>query len=242
MILSLVQYKSVKGDITQNITNHLPFIQMAYSYNAELILFPELSLTGYEPSLAKELAIQIDDPRLLSFQLISDQRNIKIGVGVPTLQENGICISTLVFRPNQPVQVYSKQHLHEDEKPFFIPGPNSDGIIADSPKTALAICYELSVPEHSQQAADQGAQLYAATVAKDAVGVQHAHTTLSEISKRHVMMSCMVNATGPSDDFVSVGGSGVWNQQGELLGRLDGNREGMLLFDTNTQDILLQHR
>jgi predicted amidohydrolase len=79
--------------------------------NAEAIFFPELSLTGYEPELAKKLATNQNDNRLDIFQQISDKNNIIIGLGLPTATESQIRISMIIFEPNKPRQTYSKQQL-----------------------------------------------------------------------------------------------------------------------------------
>jgi len=56
MKICVAQTRPVKGDIQSNIENHKKFIDLAVSGGADTIIFPELSLTGYEPELAKELA------------------------------------------------------------------------------------------------------------------------------------------------------------------------------------------
>ncbi len=84
MKICVAQTKPVKGDIQRNIENHKKLIDMAASHGADIIIFPELSLTGYEPTLAKELATTQDDSRFDDFQQISDRRQITIGIGVPT--------------------------------------------------------------------------------------------------------------------------------------------------------------
>src|SRR5688500_4821533 len=100
MKICVVQTKPVKGRIDRNIHKHKQLINLAISHGAGIIIFPELSITGYEPELAKELAMEPDDPRLDDFQTISDARQVTIGVGVPTKNERGICISMILFHPN----------------------------------------------------------------------------------------------------------------------------------------------
>src|SRR5688500_3645217 len=121
MKIGVAQTKPVKGDIQHNLADHKKWIYQAASHGAHLIIFPELSLTGYEPTLAKELATYVDDSRLEELQQISDTKHITIGAGMPIRQQAdaGITISMLIFQPFQPREVYSKQYLHADEIPFF---------------------------------------------------------------------------------------------------------------------------
>ena len=84
MRIAVAQTKPVAGDIPRNIEHHLRLIELALSVGAELVVFPELSITGYEPSLVEDLAVERDDHRFDAFQDISDARHVSIGIGAPT--------------------------------------------------------------------------------------------------------------------------------------------------------------
>lgn len=238
MKLCLAQTRPAKGDLARNAAAHLRLIGRAMSHGAEAVFFPELSLTGYEPSLAESLATHPNDPRFAPFQQLSDAHGLLIGLGLPTRQAAGVCISLLLFQPHQPVHTYSKGHLHADEEPFFVSGPNFPVLHVRATCLAPAICYELSVPEHAETAHRAGAQVYVASVAKSASGVETALDRLSDIARTYALPTLMVNAVGPSDDFVSGGRSSVFNAAGELVGQLPANREGLLLYDLGTGEVI----
>ena len=80
-----------------NIANHKKWIDIAIFNKADLIIFPELSLTGYEPELARDLATDQNDSRLEEFQRISDKNKITIGTGLPIKSDSGIFISIVFF-------------------------------------------------------------------------------------------------------------------------------------------------
>jgi predicted amidohydrolase len=205
---------------------------------ADLIVFPELSLTGYEPQLARELAMDQDDHRLDEFQRISDTRQVTIGVGAPTKAPAGTCISMILFHPHQSRGVYSKQHLHADEEPFFVRGQRSAGLIGDNNGIALAICYELSVPVHAENAFRNGAKFYVASVAKFVSGIGKAAARLAEIARSYSMTVLMANCIGECDGCQCAGKSSIWNDRGELIGQLDDATEGVLIFDTVTGKVI----
>ena len=237
MKICVAQTRPAKGDIERNINNHKKLIDMAVSNGADMIVFPELSLTGYEPTLAEALATTQDDSRFDDFQKISDARQIIIGVGVPTRNNAGICISMVVFQPNQPRQTYSKKHLHTDEEPFFVSGQNLATLKAGKTDIALAICYELSIPEHPENAFKNGAEVYIASVAKSAGGVEKSFPILSGIARQYSMTVLMSNCTGPCGDSESAGKTAIWNSDGLLAGQLNGTDEGILMVDTETREL-----
>ena len=47
MKICIAQTRAVKGDIEANLVNHKKSIELAAAHGAEMIIFPELSLTGY---------------------------------------------------------------------------------------------------------------------------------------------------------------------------------------------------
>jgi predicted amidohydrolase len=238
MKICVAQTRPLKGDIKGNIENHKKLITVAASHKADLIIFPELSLTGYEPALAKELAIDGTDPLLNDLQTISDKIQATIGAGVPTKSNNGLNISMIIFQPGQERKVYSKKYLHADEDPFFVSGDNLQGLKIKGADIALAICYELTIAEHTENALKHGAQIYIASVAKHASGVEKSEKILSDIARKYSIPVFMSNSVGPSDDFVAAGKTSAWNKQGDLIEQLDDSHEGMLIYDTRTFEVI----
>lgn len=241
MKICIAQTEPFTGDIVANINAHQTFIELALSLNAEAIFFSELSLTGYEPALAKKLATDQDDTRLDIFQQISDINSIIIGVGLPTISGTQIRISMVIFEPNKKRRTYSKQILHSDEFPYFHCGVEQVLIKTTEINIAPAICYESLQQAHADDAIKLSADLYLASVAKSAAGIEKALDHFPRIAKQHSIPVIMCNAIGVCDNFISVGKSAVWNKEGKLLGQLDDNLEGVLIFDTVTEVIVKKH-
>lgn len=234
MNICLAQISSHAGDIPRNIDSHLRLIHRALAFEPSLIVFPELSITGYEPSLAKALATTPQDPRFNIFQSISDSHGVTVGIGVPTRAEKGVCISLVLFQPQRPRYTYSKQYLHDDERPYFIAGTQKPTLCINGRNLAFAICYELSVPSHVNEAMSHRAEIYLSSVAKTENGVQQAKKRLQEIARTNQVPALMVNSVGPADDFIAAGQSAVWDLQGECLAQLNPTDEGLLFFNSKT--------
>jgi predicted amidohydrolase len=236
MKICLAQAKPVKGNVRANVDNHKSLIELAISHSSEVIIFPELSLTGYEPTLASELATNKDDERFKELQELSDSKKIIIGAGMPIKTDKGIMIGMIIFQPDQPRQTYFKQYIHADEEPYFINGIYRS-VLSES-KIAMAICYEISVPRHAEQAHKNGAKMYIASVAKTVAGVEKAIETLSGTAKKYSMTVLMSNCVGMNDGVECGGRTSAWNDQGILLEQLNDKDEGLLIFDTDNQGII----
>ncbi len=231
MKICVAQTHPVKGDIQGNIENHKKLIGHAVENNADLIIFPELSLTGYEPTLAKELAITKEDNRLDDFQILSDANEISIGVGAPTKSDSGICISMILFQPNKLRKIYSKKYLHADEEPFFVSGDNFPCLTIKETKIAFAICYEISIEEHAERAHKDGATIYIASVAKFESGIEKALQRLASIASDYKMTVLMSNCVGNSDGQKCAGKTSIWNSNGVLMNQLNESEEGILIVE-----------
>ena len=105
-------------------------------------------------------------------------------------------------------------------------------------KFAPAICYESLLPKHSENAFKRGADFYVASVAKSAPGLERTFRHFSETAEKYSMTVLMSNSVGPYDDFLSVGRTSIWSDNGTLAGQLDDTNEGILVFDTDTQRVI----
>ena len=237
MKVSVAQIGSRKGDIPENIRMHKACIEMAISEKVDFIAFPELSITGYEPELAEELAVDIDDFRLDKFQNISDLNNISIGIGVPVRTESGILISMILFQPDQDRKIYSKQKLHADELPFFIEGHEQLILTVGHAKIAPAICYESLFGAHSENAKTLGADIYLASVAKPENAIEKAYEQYQRVAKELALTVLLSNSIGYCDNFLSAGRSAIWDSNGALKATLESESEGILILDTITKEV-----
>lgn len=108
MRISLAQLSSYKGEMSNNIEKHLQFIRSAIELNSKLICFPELSITGYEPTLAYKLAVDVDNTQFDVFQTLSDDSGITICFGVPIRNKPKPKIGMIIIQPKTEKKVYCK--------------------------------------------------------------------------------------------------------------------------------------
>ena len=235
MRISAAQIILERGNLEENIRRHLKIIDLAVLRGCEMIVFPELSLTGYETERARDLALTEKDSKLNVFQETSDLFKISITVGAPLKNNGSVSIAALTFTPqaNKPM-IYNKMFLHADEEAYFTSGSTNNNILPQDSQVALAICYELSVSAHIEKALEDGATIYLASVAKTDQGVKKAHSQLSQIASDNSIYALMANSIGPSSDGMCLGQSAIWDQEGKLIDQLDDHRSGILILDTET--------
>ena len=240
MKLCAVQLASLKGDVPGNVQRHLACVEQAAALGAELVVFPELSLTGYEPTLARQAALPVSSARLDPLQAACDRLGITIAAGLPLPTPEGIRIGMPILSPMAARQAYAKRRLHEDELPYFTPGDQALLLQVGEHRVAPAICYESMFMAHAAAAREHGADLYLVSVAKTAKGIREGYLHYPAVARELGMPVLMANCVGPADTFIGAGGSAAWDSQGCLLASLDDRIEGLILLDTgNTSAVAL---
>jgi predicted amidohydrolase len=96
MKVAIAQIKSALGGFERNLEVHQEFISKALAKKADLVVFPELSLTGYSlKDLTNEVAIRLDDPRLQA--LFSRSNNIDIVLGLVEESREFLYFNTALY-------------------------------------------------------------------------------------------------------------------------------------------------
>ena len=239
MKICIAQMASVAGHIDENVKKHQDMVITAAQNAVDIIVFPELSLSGYEPSLAEGLALQPEDIKFDAFQSMSDEYGTFIAVGYPVKFSDGIKITMVIFQPEKETLFYSKQLLHPDEMPFFKQGKQQTTVSVAGKVVVPAICYESLQPTHALEAAQLGADLYVASVAKSANGVVRAYAHYPAIARKHGMFVLMANAVGKADNFICAGQSAIWDREGKLLIQANTTQEALLILDTETGKVMM---
>lgn len=236
MRIAAIQCEAVAADVAANITRHLEWVDRVQTHNVDLIIFPELSLSGYEPHHAEALSMSADDAQLHPLANASTQAGTSIGIGLPLNGEDKPRIGQLYFHPDGTRTTYAKQFLHADETAIFEAGAQQALMNFGDMRVSPAICYEVLKAEHAQSCASLGASIYLASVAKHGDNMQRAHTQCAETARLHGMTVVIANAVGKNDNYVSAGLSAAWGPNGKRIAMLADQTEGFLLIDTQTQD------
>ncbi|MDR3681969.1 MAG: carbon-nitrogen hydrolase family protein [Flavipsychrobacter sp.] len=236
MIIAAAQTKPHNGNIEANINDHLRFIEIAALHGVQLIVFPEMSLTGYERERALECYFTPDDTRLNVLKEPAVLHNMVIIAGAPIKIGQQLHVGSFIFSPDNTVSIYTKQFLHPGEEVAFSPNVNFNPVIQLSVETiSLAICADIVNPLHPGNAAKKETSLYVASLFYTQGGISEAYQQLSEYAQMYSMNILMANYTGTSYNLQSAGQSAFWNSNGTLVGKIDED-SGMLVVKNDNAD------
>lgn len=225
--IAAAQSFSVAGDLAANIARHLRFMAVAAEQGVELLVFPELSLTGYEGQMAADLAIDPQGTVLHPLRDCARELGLTAVVGMPIRHEDSaqVLIGALTLAGDGSLKVYSKQHLHSGEELFYASGDGGSTLRIASDTVALAVCADFSHASHAAAAAEVGADLYAAGVLIGEKGYGVDSAILQGYAQNHSMAVLMANHAGLTGGWQSAGRSAVWSENGTLVAAAPGPGE-----------------
>ncbi len=219
----LGQLNLTVGDIDGNLTKHLEAAATARDQlHADVIVFPELSITGYSPQDLLLRRAFITDAKAALEKLQREIKGIHCLIGHPHATESGLHNACSLIYNGKLLACYSKQWLPNenvfDEHRYFNPGKSACVVPIHDVPVGLIICEDLWKMEPTRQAAEHGAQLILSPNASPFEVEKHAQ-------RQHVLANCAqlnrvpivyVNHVGGEDELLFDGGSMVVDEQGKV--------------------------
>ena len=155
--VAVAQPLCVPYDVTRNAMAHAAAVRAAAS---RIVIFPELSLTGYELGAP---ALTAADPRLCPLAEACAETGSIALAGAPVPGEAGRPHIAMLAVDETGISVaYRKLWLAEAEAERFAPGDKPAVLEVDGWRLGLAICKDVSVPQHQVDTAALGIDAYVA--------------------------------------------------------------------------------
>ncbi len=228
--IALAQLPVSKAAVDENLQIHLAYIARAAELGANVVAFPELSLTGYELPLLSQLAMPRNDKTFAALTAAAVATNTVVIAGCPLQNPNGKpFIAAVTCFPSGEHTFYLKQHLHEGEDVYCAPGHESGLINVNGTRIALAVCADFTHPSHSAIAAAQQADVYLASTLISPGGYANDAEMLATIAKRHQLPVLLVNHVSTTGGWQTCGNSGGWNAAGELSVKANSTQPSLVL-------------
>ncbi len=224
--IAIAQLDLLVGDVEYNVERIVSAATGARDrLGADLVLFPELTLTGYPP---EDLLLR---PGLIrrveaGLERLRQVEGIALVVGFPERGEGRLFNSAALIREGRVEALYRKQHLPNysvfDEKRYFEPGTSAALFEHKGVRMALSICEDLWHPGVMAQAARAGAGLMLNLNASPFH--LHKDRLREETMRRRLEEGAMpivyCNLVGGQDELVFDGGSFVIDAEGRVTARL----------------------
>ena len=226
-----------RNTVEENFRDHCRMLDTAAQQRANLIVFPEMSMTGYTREKAAELAFDVDDARLGPVKSAAASQHIIAVAGAPIRMNGVLHIGSFILFPDQSQSLYIKQFLHPAEERHFSSSFDHDPLIRyRGERISLAICADIDHPDHARQASDRQSSVYAASIFFTPGGTSEAHDRMKACASTHSMDVLISNYCGTVWNMESGGRSAYWPRQGVLVGALPADEPGLLLVEKTQGD------
>ncbi|MEX2524967.1 MAG: NAD+ synthase [Gammaproteobacteria bacterium] len=238
MKIAIAQINTLVGNIKANRDKILDYMVKArQDQDIDLIVFPELVLTGYPPEdllLRPGLARQVSEAMEYLTARSSDTGII---LGYPDRQPEGLYNACDYIRNGNTVLTYRKQYLPNygvfDEARYFIPGTGPGLVHIQGIPTAISICEDIWSDAYAEQLRDVDAGMV--------INLNASPYHFGKLDERRELLKrraretgkamVYVNMVGGQDELVFDGGSMVVDAGGETILQAPQYEEGLYCLD-----------
>jgi predicted amidohydrolase len=243
--LALAQISCKRGNKAQNLKKIEETVIAARGQGAELVIFPELAVTGYTiRDQSYELAETIPGASTITLAKIAKRTRTHIVFGLPELSEKTqatIYNSAVMVGPKGLIGKYRKMYLptHSvfEEKRYFRPGYEAAAFDTDLGRIGLMVCYDVFFPEVSRLVRLQGARLIVCISASPAIRRVYFETLTTARAIENTTFFAYVNLVGIEDGLQFCGGSRLIGPQGKLLAKATSDDEDLVIGEVDYADM-----
>ena len=258
--ICLAQTNPKVGDLKKNIENHIEIISGAKDKGANLVVFPELSLTGYFlKDSVYDLGININtDEAAILEPIYKAAKDLDISVIAGFVEKDAdfnFYNSSCCISKGKLINVHRKVYLPTygmfEELRYFKPGDGFGVFDMDGVKVSVLTCEDAWHLSSSYIAVNKGAHIIIINSASPARGITAGLNKFNSMNMWEELLSVIafyyksyviyVNRVGFEDGIGFSGGSCILNPLGEMEKKLDYLEEEAVSADINL-DLLNNER
>jgi predicted amidohydrolase len=247
MKVAAAQISCSLGDPESNLGKVRDFARKASESGMELIVFPEMTDTGYSMSVIEKHASSWSDGFVPGLQELAANLSIAIVCGVS--ERNGASIYNslvLIDRQGQIAGKYRKTHLYAvapvDEHNCFAPGDALASFAVGDLRLGFSICYDLRFPEmYRKLATEQSANAFIVSAAWPFPRIEHFRTLALARAIENQSYVIASNRVGKDADLWFCGSSAIIDPRGVVIASASADREELIEADL-AQDLVLSVR
>jgi predicted amidohydrolase len=255
MRISLAQIDPVLGDVDANIEKAAEVVREAKEAGSDLVVFPELSLTGYSlGQVPDEVSLDVNDDERIE-ALLGEAGDISLllcfheddGGGVRTYN------SAAYFEDGRLLHVHRKLYLptygHFEERKHFAPGQRMRAFTTKFGRMAALICNDAWQPTLGFLAVQDSARVLLVPTNSadsrfpgDMDTTEYWHDITSFYGRMYECYVVFVNRVGTEEDLAFWGNSHVVDPVGNLMVEAPLYKEALVTADLDLQSVLYRRR
>ncbi|MED0673056.1 carbon-nitrogen hydrolase family protein [Aneurinibacillus aneurinilyticus] len=237
MRIAIAQCTPHLADKKENLNMMTRYLYQAKEQKAELVIFPELVLTGY--SIGNQLASiaeEADGPSLQFMQRVCRELAIFALISFPEKNGNAYHISSAFIQDDGSIAgIYRKTHLFSSEAQYFTPGNEWPVFATKFGNIGVMICYDLEFPEVTRLLRLNGAEMVLVNTANMEPYERYQHIYMQSRAMENEIPLVICNRLGQEDNLKFFGHSMAVNHEGNILLQLD-SEEALRIVDISLHE------
>jgi len=241
MRVAAAQISCEPGDRAANLGKVRDFAERAKQSGAELIVFPEMTDTGYSMPAIQKHAATLEQGAVPLLQKLAKELSLAIACGVSEREGKDIYNTQVIVGPTGDVlEKYRKTHLVTaaplDERPVFKAGDRFVSCKLDSFTAGLAICYDLRFPEICRKlAVEQSVNLFVVSSAWPWLRIEHLRIFALSRAIENQSYLIVANRVGTDDGVTLCGTSTIIDPHGVILAAASVDREEIIYAEISKE-------
>ena len=243
MKIAVAQITCALGDIDANLRKIRDFVSRAKDDATKLIVFPEMSDTGYSMSVIKKQATPWNKGAVPQLKKIAKHFSIAIMCGVSERTGDSIYnAQVMIDAKGEIVATYRKSHLFTpapiEEHTCFSPGNQLSDFPHGDFHFGLSICYDLRFPEfYRALACERRADVFVISSAWPFPRVEHLRTLALARAIENQSYVILSNRVGTDDGVTFCGSSAIIDPYGVIVVSASTDGEDLLQADLSAETI-----
>jgi predicted amidohydrolase len=248
MKVAVAQIACSLGDAEANLSKVRDFSRQAKEASAELILFPEMTDTGYSMPVIQKHASHWKTGFVPGLQEIANQLSIAIVSGVSEREESSIYNSQVLIDAEGHVATsYRKTHLYAvapvEEQTCFAPGNSFVSFKLGDLQFGFSICYDLRFPEmYRKLATEQDVGAFLISSAWPFPRDEHFRVLAQARAIENQSYVIASNRVGKDDELWFCGCSAIVDPRGVVVAAASADREELIQADLSEELVLSVRR
>lgn len=250
MRIALAQVDCALGDVETNLDTARQAVRRAASQQADVVVFPELSLHGYAlGAVSDDRSISAQDPRIAELSTHGPDVLVGFHEDGRLRRYNAACYASRGEVLHTHRKLYLPNYLAWEERKHAAPGHALRAFDTPHGRAAVLICNDAWQPVLPWLAAQDGAEVLfvpansASSLAPGAVDTEtYWQDLLRGIARLQQCWVVFVNRVGEEASATFWGGSCVLNPWGEVVGRAPVGEEALTVVDVSVDEARKRRR
>lgn len=209
-----IQRRPELGNVEYNVRLAKTAIEEAEADGVDLLVLPELFLSGYHID-DRDIEAIVGSAADAVDRLATVTAETTVVIGTPVARDGGYRNSAAVIDEGEVIGTYHKTHLYDDEESVFEPGRSLPVFETTAGNLGVQVCYDVEFPEVSRQLTLAGAEVLVTPLANMRPFQHDQQIYGAARAKENIRPHVVCNRVGEEQGVEFFGASAIYDERGQ---------------------------